>query len=56
MIVELTGTSHINYTMIRTFKFADKKGKYMSKPTQAEYGSTLLTFLILNTVISFHRA
>ena len=37
--VGLSGTSHVNYPVIKTFKLAEQKGRYTPKPTWEEYGS-----------------
>jgi hypothetical protein len=38
--VGLSETSHINYLLIKTYKFAEQMGSYMPNPTREEYGST----------------
>jgi hypothetical protein len=39
--VDLSGTSHINYLAIKTYKLAEQTGSYTSNPTCEEYGSNL---------------
>jgi hypothetical protein len=38
--VDLSGTSHANYLVIKTYKLAEQTGRYAPKPTREEYGST----------------
>jgi len=39
--VDLSGTSHINYFVIKTYKLAEQTGSYMPNPTCKEYRSNL---------------
>jgi hypothetical protein len=40
-MVGLSGTSHVNYPEIKTFKLAEQKGSYTPNPTRKEYGSKI---------------
>jgi len=39
--VDLSGTSHVNYSLIKTYKLAEQTGSYMPNPTREEYGNIL---------------
>jgi hypothetical protein len=41
--VDLSGTSHINYLVIKTYKLVEQTGSYMPDPTREEYGYNLFT-------------
>jgi hypothetical protein len=41
LTVGLSGTYHVNYPVIKTFKLAEQKESYKPKPTWEEYGSIL---------------
>jgi hypothetical protein len=40
-MVGLSGTSHVNYPVIKTFKLAEQKGSYTPNPTRKEYISKI---------------
>jgi len=40
-MVDLLGTSHVNYPVIKTFKLDEQKGSYTPNPTREEYGSKI---------------
>jgi len=40
-VVDLSGTSHVNYSLIKTYKLAEQTGSYMPNPTREEYGNIL---------------
>jgi hypothetical protein len=35
--VDLSGTSHVNYLVIETYKLAEQTGSYTPKPTREDY-------------------
>jgi len=39
--VDLSGTSHVNYTVIKNVKLAEQKGSYTPNPTRKEYGRSI---------------
>jgi hypothetical protein len=39
--VGFSGTSHLNYPVIKTFKLAEQKGSYTPDPTREEYDSKI---------------
>jgi hypothetical protein len=39
--VDLSGISHVNYLVIKTYKLAEQTGSYTPNPTREEYGSNI---------------
>jgi hypothetical protein len=39
--VDLSGTAHVNYLVIKTYKLGEQMGSYTPNPTREEYGSNI---------------